>query len=82
MLILNLVLVLFTTLAILATGTSTKTTLSPTAGPSITVNPTTVITAKSTTSKATTSTTAAAGRRKRDVDDGTLCLFPVNLVLY
>ena len=79
MLILNLVLVLFTTLATSATGTSTKPTSSPTAGTSITVKPTTtVITANSTTSKAH----ATVGRRKRDVDNGTLCLFPVYLVLY
>jgi hypothetical protein len=74
-----LVLVLFTTLATSATGTSTKPTSSPTAGTSITVKPTTtVITANSTTSKAH----ATVGRRKRDVDNGTLCLFPVYLVLY
>jgi hypothetical protein len=78
-----LVLVLFTTLATSATGTSTKPTSSPTAGTSITVKPTTtVITANSTTSKATTSAHATVGRRKRDVDNGTLCLFPVYLVLY
>jgi len=90
MLILNLVLVLFTTLATLATGTSTKPTVASTAVTPTTGKPTmTVTTATTTTSKATTSTTVAAGRRKRDVDngkpvetDGTLHNILIFLVLY
>ena len=93
MLILNLVLILFTTLATLATGTSTKPTSSSTAVPSTTDKSTiTVITARSTTSNikarsttsnATTSITTATGRRKRDVDyDGNWYIFLILSVLY
>jgi len=82
------ILDLFTLLATLATGTSTKPTVASTAMASTTVKSATT---KIATSKATTPApaTTAAGRRKRDVDngkpvetDGTLYIIPIYSIFY
>lgn len=90
MLILTLVFVLFTTLATSATGTSTEPTVTSTAMTPTTVkSATTNITTSKTTTPAPSSATSAAGRRKRDVDNGkpvetdsTLYNILIYLVLY